>query len=199
MINPSKKKSAAKKITLGFAKHLLLKYGPDLLIEAFGVLACKFPFLKLKMAGEGNMCSELKRRVNDIGIEDRVDFWGNIPHSDMPTFLSDVDIAVQPSRLNSESFGVAALEASAMEIAVVSTKVGGVPECVRDGETGILIEPRDVKALTNALSYLIENLDKRKQMGKAGRKFVLGNYRWEKNTEKMMGIYKATLLNFKQR
>lgn len=60
-----------------------------------------------------------------------------------------------------------------MEIPVVSTRVGGVPECVIEGKTGILVEPEDAKSLSAAISYLIENQMKRKEMGKAGRKFVL--------------------------
>jgi len=194
--NADKKKNNAGIITLGFAKHLLPKYGPDILIEAFGALAGKYPFLRLKMAGDGYMLSELERRTQAIGISNRVRFLGEIPHDKMPDFLSDVDIAVQPSIYESESFGVAALEASAMEIPVVSNWVGGVPECVEDGETGILVERKDVKALAGAISRLVEDSMLRKRMGRAGRKYVLSRYRWEDNVSAMEGLYKNLLCRF---
>ena len=194
--NPVEKKIENGTVTLGFAKHLLPKYGPDTLIEAFVHLKDEYPFLRLKMAGEGYMLAELERRVRAFDVENRVTFMGKIPHSEMPRFLSEVDIAIQPSRRNSESFGVAALEASAMEIPVVSTRVGGVPECIKDGKTGILVKPDDAKALSEAIAFLIENPQKGKEMGKAGRKFVLQNYRWQDNTKAMMEIYQQTLLYF---
>jgi len=198
MFNSKMKKNEKKTVTLGFAKHLLPKYGPDLLIEAFGVLAHKYPFLRLKMAGEGYMLRELERSIHIIDINDRVIFTGKIPHNEIPDFLSDVDIAVQPSRYNSETFGVAALEASAMEIPVVSTKVGGVPECVRDGETGILIEPNDAKILARAISFLIEHPQKREQMGEAGRNFVKARYCWKDNVSQMESIYINCMKKFKE-
>lgn len=190
---PIKKNNKNETITIGFAKHLLPKYGPDILVEAFSLLTNKYPFLRLKIAGEGYMLAELERKAEGMGVKDKVKFSGKIPHEKMPDFLSDVDIAVQPSRHKSESFGVAALEASAMEIPVVSTWTGGISECVKDGETGILVELDSTKALANAISVLIENPQKRKEMGKTGRKFVLDNYRWQNNVKSMSEIYKNTI------
>jgi len=193
IFSPVNRTNKNESITIGFAKHLLPKYGPDVLLEAFGILIKKYSFLRLKMAGEGHMLSEFQRKVEAMGMKDNVIFLGKIPHEKIPDFLSDVDISVQPSRHDSESFGVAALEASAMEIPVVSTRVGGVSECVKDGETGALVERDNAKALAEAISSLIEDPKKRKQMGAAGRRFVLQNYIWQDNVETMLGIYQRTL------
>lgn len=199
VFSPFRRKEKNGIVTIGFAKHLLPKYGPDIILEAFGLLLNKYPLLKLKMAGEGYMLSELQEKTQRMGIRDKVIFLGKIPHEEMSAFLSDVDIAVQPSRRRSESFGVAALEASAMEIPVVSTRVGGVPECVKDGETGILVEPDNPEALAEAILFLIENPRRREQMGKAGREFVLRNYRWQDNVAAMLKLYNFILSGYKSR
>ena len=106
---------------------------------------------------------------------------------ELPELLRNVDIFVMPSIR--EEFGVAAVEAQAMEIPVVSTRVGGVPEVVLDGETGILVEPGDSEQLAQAILTLIENPALRRQMGKRGREHVLANYRWEDNAALMENLY----------
>jgi glycosyltransferase involved in cell wall biosynthesis len=92
-----------------------------------------------------------------------------------------------------EEFGVAAVEAQAMEIPVVATKVGGVPEVVLDGETGILVEPGNIEQLVHAVFTLIENPALRRQMGERGRRHVLANYRWEDNAALMEKLYQQFL------
>jgi len=112
---------------------------------------------------------------------------GAIEHRQVPELLRNVDIFVMPSIR--EEFGVAAVEAQAMEIPVISTRVGGVPEVVLDGETGILVEPGDSEQLAQAILALIENPALRRQMGKRGREHVLANYRWEDNAALMENLY----------
>jgi glycosyltransferase involved in cell wall biosynthesis len=80
-----------------------------------------------------------------------------------------------------------------MEIPVVATIVGGVPEVVRDGITGILVETRNSEQLATAIIELIENPEKRREMGKEGRKYVLSHYRWEDNAALMDDLYKSVL------
>jgi glycosyltransferase involved in cell wall biosynthesis len=88
-----------------------------------------------------------------------------------------------------ESFGVAMIEASACARPVVSTRVGGVPEVVRDGETGILVPPRDIAAAAGALESLARSPELRHRMGRAGREFVVDTYDWNTTAERMRAIY----------
>jgi glycosyltransferase involved in cell wall biosynthesis len=90
-----------------------------------------------------------------------------------------------------EGFGVAALEAQAMEVPVVASDVYGIPDVVEDGVTGILAPPRDVPALARALLSLIRDEEKRRSMGSAGRQFVAGRYSWEENAAQMETLYRA--------
>ena len=92
-----------------------------------------------------------------------------------------------PSR--AEAFGVAALEAQACGLPVVASNVGGLPEVVRDGETGLLVPPEAPQALAAALMTLIQDPQLRADMGRNGREWVLERYEWRHNVDEMLGIY----------
>ncbi len=145
------------------------------------------------MAGSGELRSQLEELTGQLGLTRNISFLGAIEHRQVPEILRNVDIFVMPSIR--EEFGVAAVEAQAMEIPVVSTRVGGVPEVVLDGETGILVEPGDSEQLAQAILTLIENPALRRQMGKRGRKHVLANYRWEDNAALMERLYQRFILS----
>jgi len=98
-----------------------------------------------------------------------------------------------PSVYESETFGVAAIEASASGVANVASRVGGVPEAVIHGKTGLLVPPRDVDGLAAACIELIDNPSRRREMGLAGRRFVERYYDWRENTRLMGEIYRAAL------
>ena len=92
---------------------------------------------------------------------------------------------------NSESFGVAVIEASACGLPVIVSSVGGLPEIVQDGVTGIIVPPRDVEATAAAISRLIDDDRARGAMGAAGREFVLKNYEWSENAGRMERLYQS--------
>lgn len=175
-------------VRLGFFKNLERKYGPEVLIEAFAKIAAACPEARLTMAGRGEMNDLLRARVAELGLSDKVEFPGRLPHEKMVTAMQATDLFVMPSTCQ-ESFGVAAIEASACEVPVVATKVGGVPEAVVDGETGVLVPPFDVDRLAEACIGLIRDSNRRKQLGKVGRKFVLDHYQWHPNAATMASVY----------
>jgi glycosyltransferase involved in cell wall biosynthesis len=120
-----------------------------------------------------------------------VEWWGAIPNPQVAEFYRGLDVVVVPSR--QESFGVTAVEGSACERPIIASRVGGLPEVVLDGKTGIMIEPENVESLTLAMEYLIEHPDERNRMGKAGREFVLKHYDWQKNVTQMEYVYQSVL------
>lgn len=173
-------------IRIGFLKlGLEPKYGPDVLIEALGRLAPDKPF-EAVVAGEGTMGEELRDRTRVLGIADQVQFIGRRPHAEVASLLSDLDVFVMPSRR--EEWGVAAAEASAAGLPIVATAVGGIPEIVVDGHTGLLIPPEDAAALAEALARLIGDLELRDRFGEAGRRKVEAEYRWEFCVNRMEGV-----------
>jgi glycosyltransferase involved in cell wall biosynthesis len=184
----NKAESNAGIVRLGFFKNLERKYGPEVLIEAFATIAKACPRARLTMAGKGDMAQPLATRVAALGLADCVDFPGRLPHDKVIAAMQATDLFVMPSTCQ-ESFGVAAIEASACEVPVVATRVGGVPEAVVDGVTGVLVPPFDAAALASACIALIQDPQKRAALGRAGRKFVLDNYQWRQNAATMAAVY----------
>jgi glycosyltransferase involved in cell wall biosynthesis len=180
-------------ITLGFVKWLLPKYGPDILIEAFAAIHRERPSTKLLMAGRGDMRDQLEKRIKQLNLTDSVQILGPVPHAKVPDLIRSFDIMLMPSIYQSETFGVAAIEASASAVPVIASKVGGVPEAVLHNQTGLLVPPRDPAALAQATLSLIDDAPRRRQMGLAGRKFVERYYDWNQNTAMMEEIYRAAL------
>ena len=180
-------------VVLGFVKWLKPKYGPDVMIEAFAKIHALRPDTRLVLAGKGEMQEQLQARVNELGLTSSVQILGRVDHEKVPALIRSFDIMVMPSVYESETFGVAAIEASASGVPVVASRVGGVPEAVIDGKTGLLVPPRDVDALAEACVRLIDDAPLRREMGLAGRRFVERYYSWPENTRLMGEVYRAAV------
>jgi glycosyltransferase involved in cell wall biosynthesis len=85
------------------------------------------------------------------------------------------------------------IEASAMARPIVATRVGGIPELVRDGETGLLVEQGNLEALTAALRQLLSNPPRAQQMGEKGRERTLARFSWKRHGDEMIQIYQSVL------
>jgi glycosyltransferase involved in cell wall biosynthesis len=178
-------------VIIGIAKSLRPEYGIDILIRAFASLAAKHKYIRLKIAGKGLYAQEYKNMVKNLGIDDSVEFLGFVEHSELPTLFSELDIFVMPSK--DESFGVAAVEASATGLPVVASNVGGIPEVVVDNVTGYLVEKKNMEKLAEAIEKLIHDPRLRLEMGKAGREFVEREYVWKDNLVAMKNLYEKIL------
>lgn len=181
---------------IGTVKGLKEVYGIDRLLKAFRLLIDAFQQqgkekianqLVLKIVGEGNERRALEQLAKELAIERQTKFIGAIPHTDVPKHLQSLDIYCALSR--SESFGVAILEASATELPVIVTNVGGLPEVVQDGKTGYIVEEEDLKTVTLRLKQLVEDQSLRQRLGKRGRQFVKETYSWSAVVPKMENIY----------
>ncbi len=137
-------------------------------IDAAQIVAKKISSIKFFVVGDGALRSELEKYAADKGLADRFVFTGWT--EEVSTILLSLDILVLPS-LN-EAVGRSVLEAQAAGVPVVGTKVGGVPEVVLDGVTGILVAPKDALALGEAIVSLLNDTDKRKRMSEAARGWV---------------------------
>ena len=183
-------------VKIGFFKHLEEKYGVEYLIRAFKIINEKHPNTELVIAGKGSLEAKLKNVINRLGISDKVKLLGFVERNKLPMVMGGMNITVMPSIFESESFGVAALESEALEIPVVASNIGGVSEVVQDGRTGILVEPKNVDALADALMKLIESKDLRVKMGVEGRKYVKEKYDWGENAESMKKLYDKLISNY---
>jgi len=177
-------------ITLGFAKRIERISGPDILLESFReVLERTEIDLHLRIAGDGSMKSPLIDYTKKYGFNDRIGWLGWLYNrEEIIDFYRSIDIFIMPSRR--ESFGVAALEAAASGLPVIASRFGGIPETVIHGETGLLIEPEDVKGFSGAITHLAKNEHLRKEMGFKGRMRVEANFDWRNSISNMINIYK---------
>ncbi len=182
-------------IVIGTVKTLEEKYGIRHLIDAFKILVDKYPEkpLKLLLVGGGSQEKMLKAKVKELGIEAKVVFTGQIPFDQVPKYHNMLSVSVSVSVSDGESFGVAIIEASACEKPVVVSNVGGLPEVVENGVTGIVVPPRNPQVTFEAIEKLLLDENLRKQMGKAGRERVRNLYDWNDNVQQMIGIYKEIL------
>lgn len=188
-------------LTIGIVKTLVHKYGIDVLIRAFSLLLGeprvaeldRNQRLRLVIAGTGGERETLEALVAELKLVDRVEFVGQIAHEKVPRRLQKFDIFCAPSRLDSESFGVAAVEASACGLPVVVSDAGGLPEVVLHGVTGLVVPRNNPEALAQALQTLVLDPAKRKTMGQAGRAHVLEHYEWGHCVETMVAVYRDVI------
>jgi len=189
---PRTKAGSSGHVVIGTVSRLSPEKGVRYLVEAFGQLRERYGGgVSLRIAGEGPERARLEASIQRMNLETSVDLRGWLEHEEIPAFLKKLDIFVMPSTW--EGFGVAAAEASAMGLPVVATNVYGIPDVVRDGETGLLVPPKDPGALARAVGRLVEDPRLRAKLGEAGRDYVARHYDWTENAQQMAAIYERLL------
>lgn len=148
--------------------NLVPEKGFDVLLDAVAALPADAR-VEVQIIGDGRESTPLKRRAARLGL-DRARFDGVVPPSRMPEAFRSADIVVVPSR--SEGLGQVAIEASACGVPVVATRVGGLPEVVHDGTSGLLVPPNDARALSAALARLHRDPALLAKLGANGPKSV---------------------------
>lgn len=176
--------SSTSSLVVGTVKTLESKYGIDTLIKAFSIVyQYKEKYSReicLKIVGSGSEEKRLKQLVDDLNLNEVVEFTGFVSHDLVPKYLNEFDIYVAVSRLDSESFGVAVIEASACELPVIVSNVGGLAEVVKDKKTGFLVPKENPLSLAEALNSLLLNESLRREIGESGRQHVKTLYSWDK-------------------
>jgi len=170
-------------VVVGAAGRLERVKGFTYLIDAVRLLADSNPNLRLLLVGDGSLRTELTRAAAPLGR--RIEFAGF--RDDVPDLMAAFDILALPS-LN-EGMGRVLLEAGAAGTPVVATHVGGVPDVVRDGETGLLVPPKNAGALANALDALTNDAERRAHMGRAAREFVVPRFSIASMVRALEAIY----------
>lgn len=197
---PSQKQNDDDHIVIGTVKSLKTVYGIDILIHATKKLIERLKSsgkmniankIKLRIVGDGEELTNLKNITSSLGMTKITEFVGAVPNHEVPSYLNQFDIYCALSR--SESFGVAVLEASACEVPVIVSRVGGLPEVVKHDETGFIVDHNNLDEIVDKLYFLTLNKEARQEMGKLGREFVLEKYEWKQNVLKMLNIYKSII------
>ncbi len=172
-------------IVLGMAGRLEPVKGHSDLLQAFALLAPRYPRLHLVLMGTGYLLPQLEDQVNALGLGQRVHFLGWV--EDLVSHMAALDFFVLSSRY--EGLGVVLLEALVLGIPVVSTRVGGTQDIVDDGVTGLFSAPNEPTALAQAISRLMDDPEQARRMAQAGREKVLHEYDARKTDRKTIELY----------
>jgi L-malate glycosyltransferase len=180
---PSQDSQSDNPVIFGTIKTLEKKYGIEYLIRAFKILSEKLPSenIQLFIAGRGSQKTYLEDLVNKLNLNKKVNFAGYLNGQEVIKAYKRLDIAVFPSIMDSESFGVSAVEAQACGIPVIASNVGGLPEATLPDVSAIIVEPKDINMLVHAMEKLLKCPTLRMKMGEAGRRFVEENYNIKDN------------------
>jgi len=163
--------------------------GLECLLKALGIVVRENSKVKIVIVGEGPEREKLESLAGKLHITRNVTFLGSVDHTDLPKVYAACDIFVLHTLY--EAFGIVLVEAMASCKPVVSTNVGGVPEIVQNGKTGLLVPPRNSNLLAKAILLLASDEILRRTMGKEGRKIVEKRYDWSVIVERYLDLYSS--------
>lgn len=180
-----------KDYVIGTVKSLSDKYGIATLIRATAILKNNHPEVpvQLRIAGKGPQENEYKALAKELGIDNIIHWLGFISQEQAAVEWASMDCGIIPSESESESFGVSAVEAQACCTPVIISDIPGLMEATEPGKTSVVVPRKSSEELAQAMCEMYVDADKRKKMGKNGRKFVCETYELNSCFEKIEEIY----------
>ncbi|MFI1245154.1 glycosyltransferase family 4 protein [Streptomyces anulatus] len=175
------------------AARLVPRKGQDTLIRALPAVRRAVPDAVLLLTGDGPYARTLRRLAADTGVADAVVLAGGQAHAAMPEHYAACDVFAMPCRtrrrgLEVEGLGIVFLEAAASGLPVLVGDSGGAPDTVRDGETGHVVDGRDVAAVADRLVALLRDRAAARAMGEKGRAWVREAWGWERAYDTLAGL-----------
>ncbi len=172
---------------LGVIGRLEIQKGHAYLFQALNLVK-DIPW-KLWLVGEGSLRKKLEKQVKELSLEERVSFLG--AQYNVLEILQTIDIFILPSLW--EGLGIAVLEAAAMAKPIIASKVGGIPEIIEDKKTGLLVEPKKVTDLGEAIRWMLGHENEANEMGRCARKIVLEKFDIEKMVKEYEKLYERLM------
>ncbi|MFE8072892.1 glycosyltransferase family 4 protein [Marinobacteraceae bacterium S3BR75-40.1] len=170
---------------VALARRLYEKNGVLFLAEAVAKL--NHPRLHLVVAGAGSDREAFEKIVGEGGVAGRTHMLGGVANAEMPELYRGCDVSVLPSLL--EATSIAGLEAMACGLPLIGTNVGGIPAILRNGDNGLLVEPRSPQQLADALGTLISDPERCRQMGQRSRERAVEEFSWNSIAQKTLEAY----------
>ena len=179
------------KLILLTVGYLIKRKAHEYVVRALQDIIKRIPNLVYLIVGEGPEEDHLKRLVDQLELNDYVEFCGRKDHHTVMEYMSICDLFVMPSW--NEAFGVVYLEAMAHGKPVIACRGQGIEDVIADGETGLLVKPKDLESLKEAMIRLLADRRLAEDMGRKGKRVVLRDFTWEKSAQKLLEIYKEAL------
>jgi glycosyltransferase involved in cell wall biosynthesis len=171
------------------------KKGIATLLKAFAGIAHKYPEVKLIQVGTGKLTAQLTQLADCLGIAPQVNFLGSQPHTTVQRLMQGAEVFALASQTatdgDCEGLPIVLNEASACGIPIVSTWHSGIPEAVKDGETGYLVAERDDAALGLRLDHLLGEPGQARAMGQRGRAWIEAHFDIRKQSQLLERHYDA--------
>ena len=172
--------------------RLVPRKGQDVLIDAWPAVLATVPDAVLLVVGGGSLQPKLERRARERGVHDSVVITGGVPWPELPAHFAAADLFAMPCRtrwagFDVEGLGIVYLEASATGLPVIAGASGGAPDAVLAGETGLVVNGADVAATAAAVGSLLQDSDRRRAMGAAGRSWVEKQWQWAQIAARLRG------------
>lgn len=175
---------------IGIIARLVMDKGHEYLIRAIAHLKNKFPNIRLLVVGDGNYRPHLEKLSKELGLQKNVLFLGNV--SDVTKPLSAMDIFSLPATWR-EGFGLSIVEAMACRRPVIVSNIWALNSLILDDNTGLLIEPKQIEPLAEAIASLLKDPAKRLRIGEAGRKMTEEHFSVTRMAKEMSDVYKTAL------
>ena len=165
--------------------------GLDYLLKSLQIVKKEIPNFKLVVGGKGVLVDYYKKMAASMGLVDNVEFTGFISDDEIVGYYNQANVFVLPSTSSlQEGFGIVALEALACQIPVITTDIVGVAEDLVAVNGGLVVPPKDVVKLAEAIIIIFKDRELQKEMGKRGRKLVMEKYTWKSVASNMEKLYK---------
>jgi len=165
-------------VFVGRLDHTSSHKGLPVLFEAFARLAANHE-ARLSVVGDGDRRASYEQMTRELGIEDRCTFHGFVADDELAEIYARARTVCLPSTTRSEGFGLVLLEGQASGTPVVGSNVGGIPQAIEEPRTGYLVPPGDPDGLAAKLVRLIEDPERAREMGHAGRQRVVERFSWD--------------------
>jgi colanic acid/amylovoran biosynthesis glycosyltransferase len=188
--NPPERIAEPRLATVG---RLVEFKGIEYAIRTIARLQTDWPGITLDVLGDGPLRDQLVELSKELGVAEAVRFHGALPHVRIVDVLKQANIYIHPGIVASdgtrEGQGVALAEAQALKLPIVTTRAGGIPESVAEGDSAFVVEPKDVDALARHVDLLIRDPQLRHRMGAAGRAFVEQHLDQRVLTDRWIALY----------
>lgn len=176
--------------------RLVAHKGIDTVLHTLARLRDTHPGLRYAVVGDGPRRGAYEALARELGVADRVTFTGFVPDDELPAVMGCADVYVHvPRRVEGmvEGFGIVISEASACGVPVVTGSEGGMPDAVRDGDTGVVLPDTEPGTLARAIAELVGDPARRRRMGEAGRRAAESYFNWERVTADLWRIQREAM------